>query len=43
VAEKMPDEVKMAAGVMPKDITPAAATLPANTPDNFAPDAISRS
>jgi hypothetical protein len=31
-------QVKMAAGVMPKDITPAAAQLPPTAPDNLAPE-----
>jgi hypothetical protein len=31
-------QVKMAAGVMPKDITPAFAQLPPTAPDNLAPE-----
>jgi hypothetical protein len=31
-------QVKMAAGVMPKDITPPAAQLPPSAPDNLAPE-----
>jgi hypothetical protein len=31
-------QVKMAAGVMPKDITPPAAQLPPPAPDNIAPE-----
>jgi hypothetical protein len=31
-------QVKMAAGAMPKDITPAFAQLPPTAPDNLAPE-----